>query len=321
MMQAPSQGRLLDLVFRGEPQPTGRELAGDAERAGDGDRLVVKFWGTRGGIARAGRDTVKYGGNTLCVTVEIDRERLFVFDAGTGMTSLGRFIAAQRRHYRYHVFISNPYWDHIQGLPYFEPLRLPGNEILVYGAGGSEFGLRQAIAAQRGFPAVSAAGPARPPRVTYRELKEGTHEIDQVQVRVIGLNHPGPALGYRLTSAAGKSVAYVTGNEVFPHCANGAAAARDRLVSFLRDVDVLIHDATYFDNEYREHAGSGHSSVTAVLSLAAEARAKRLYLFHHDPSHDDEAIGRMEMIARYFFEQRRLGIECWAAREGAMVSI
>ena len=321
MLQAPSQSRLLDQVLRGAMQPSGLETPRAADRPDGDDRLTVRFWGTRGGIARAGHDTVKYGGNTLCVTVEIDRERLFVFDAGTGMTGLGRFIAAQQRQYRYHVFISNPYWDHIQGLPYFEPLRLPGSEITIYGAGGSEFGLRQAIAAQRGFPVAPPASPARPPRVTYREIKEGSHEIDGLRVRAIGLNHPGPALGFRLSSPAGKSVAYVTGNEVFPHCANGAAAARDRLVSFLQDVDILIHDATYFDNEYREHAGSGHSSVTAVLSLAAEARAKRLYLFHHDPSHDDEAIGRMEMIARYFFEQRRLGIQCWAAREGATVSI
>jgi phosphoribosyl 1,2-cyclic phosphodiesterase len=140
-------------------------------------------------------------------------------------------------------------------------------------------------------------------------------------VSVIGLNHPGPALGYRLTTPAGKTVAYVTGNEVHPHGSNGAAAARERLVTFLKDVDILIHDATWFDNEYRSRVGSGHSPVSAVLTLAAEARVKRLYLFHHDPSHDDEAIGRMEMIARYFFEQRQLPIHCWAAREGSGVTI
>src|SRR5688572_7284838 len=138
-MQAPSNVRLLDLVFPGAPTPVGHEIAGGiADAAGD-DRLTVRFWGTRGGIARAGHDTVKFGGNTLCVTVELDRDRLFVFDAGTGMMNLGRFIAAQKRHYRYHVFISNPYWDHIQGLPFFEPLQVPGNQIVVYGAGGSEF--------------------------------------------------------------------------------------------------------------------------------------------------------------------------------------
>jgi len=319
-MLTPSNDRLLDLVFPGGPKPVNHEIAdGSAHAAGD-DRLTVRFWGTRGGIARAGHDTALFGGNTMCVTVELDRDRLFVFDAGTGMINLGQFIATQKRHYRYHLFISNPYLSNVQGLPYFAPLQVPGNEIVVYGVGG-EFSLRQAIAAQRNDPYAPVVGRERASRVSYRELKEGDYEIDQAQVSVIGLNHPGPALGYRLTSAGGKTMAYVTGNEVFPHCTSGAAAARERLVSFLSGVDILIHDATYFDNEYRSRAGSGHSSVSPVLSLAAEARVKRLYLFHHDPSHDDEAIGRMEMIARYFFEQRRLPIHCWAAREGSAVTI
>jgi phosphoribosyl 1,2-cyclic phosphodiesterase len=317
-MLVPSKQHVLDLVF---PLATDRHEmpAGMAEGSG-GDRLTVRFWGTRGGIARAGQDTARFGGNTLCVTVELDRDRLFVFDAGTGMINLGQFIATRKRHYRYHLFISNPYWNHVQGLPYFAPLQLPGNRITVYGVGG-EFGLKQAIAAQGGDPYVPALGREHASRVDYRELKEGEYEIDQVHVSVIGLNHPGPALGYRLTTPAGKTVAYLTGNEVHPHCSDGVAAARERLVAFLKGVDILIHDATWFDNEYRSHVGSGHSAVSAVLTLAAEARVRRLYLFHHDPSHDDAAIGRMEMIARYFFEQRRLPIHCWAAREGSGVTI
>lgn len=320
-MLAPSTARILDLVMHQNAKPAGHEMATGAAAAGRDDRLTVRFWGTRGGIARAGHDTAKFGGNTLCVTVELDNDRLFIFDAGTGMINLGRFIAAHKKHYRYNLFISNPYWDHVQGLPFFEPLQLPGNEIVVHGAGGRELNLKQALAEQRSNPYLPVVGRERASRVDFRELREGDYEIDQLQVSTIGLNHPGPALGYRVTTAGGKTMAYMTGNEVFPHCANGAAAARERMVTFLRGVDILIHDATYFDNEYRSHVGSGHSSVSAVLTLAAEARVKRLYLFHHDPSHDDEAIGRMEMIARYFFEQRRLGIQCWAAREGAAVSI
>ena len=319
-MLVPSTNRLLDLVFPGPPKTDRHEMPGSATEPEGGDRLTVRFWGTRGGVARAGQDTARFGGNTLCVTVELGGDRLFVFDAGTGMINLGQFIATRKRHYRYHLFISNPYWNHVQGLPYFAPLQIPGNQITVYGVGG-EFSLKQAIAAQAGNPYLPVVGRESGSRVDYRELKEGNYEIDQVQVSVIGLNHPGPALGYRLTTAAGKTVAYVTGNEVHPHCTNGAGAARERLVAFLKGVDILIHDATWFDNEYRAHVGSGHSAVSAVLTLAAVARVKRLYLFHHDPSHDDEAIGRMEMIARYFFDQRQLPIHCWAAREGSGVTI
>ena len=319
-MLVPSTNNLLDLVFPVPAKTDLHEMPGALAGGAGDDRLTVRFWGTRGGVARAGQDTARFGGNTLCVTVELDRDRLFVFDAGTGMINLGQFIATRKRHYRYHLFLSNPYWNHVQGLPYFAPLQFPGNQITIYGI-GDEFSLKQAIASQTGYPSLPAMGRERASRVEYRELSEGEYEIDQVHVSVIGLNHPGPALGYRLTTPTGKTVAYVTGNEVHPHCGNGAAAARERLVAFLKGVDILIHDATWFDNEYRSHVGAGHSAVSAVLTLAAEARVKRLYLFHHDPSHDDEAIGRMEMIARYFFEQRQLPIHCWAAREGSGVTI
>jgi phosphoribosyl 1,2-cyclic phosphodiesterase len=318
-MMAPSTVTLLDKVMRGDAQAAGYERAAGASEISRDDELTVRFWGARGGVARTGRSTARFGGNTLCVTAELDN-RLFVFDAGTGLINFGKFIASRRKRHRFNLFISNPYWDHVQGLPYFEPLQLPGNEMVVHGIAGSDLNVRQVMAAQRSNPYLPVVGREHGSRVGYRDLGEGDYEIDQLQLSTIGLNHPGPALGYRLTTGSGKIVAYVTGNEVFPH-GSGAAAARERLVSFLKGADILIHDATYFDNEYRSHVGSGHSSVSAVLTLAAEARVKRLYLFHHDPSHDDEAIGKMEMISRYFFEQRRLGIQCWAAREGAAVTI
>jgi len=152
----------------------------------------------------------------------------------------------------------------------------------------------------------------------YRDLQEGDYEVDQVQVSALALNHPGPALGYRLTSPAGKTVAYITDNEV---CTSGdRLACRKRLVSFLQGADVLIHDARYFDDEYRARVGSGHSSLSAVLKLAGEARVKRLYLFRHDPSHDDKAIERKEMLARYYFDQSGRDVECWSAREGACIT-
>jgi phosphoribosyl 1,2-cyclic phosphodiesterase len=105
-MQLPTKERVLDLVF---PLATDRhEMPGGMpQRSGD-DRLTVRFWGTRGGVARAGQDTARFGGNTLCVTVELDRDQLFVFDASTGMINLGQFIATRKRSYRYHLFISNP---------------------------------------------------------------------------------------------------------------------------------------------------------------------------------------------------------------------
>jgi phosphoribosyl 1,2-cyclic phosphodiesterase len=300
-------------------KPIGHEALAETIRSLLDDDLTVRFWGTRGGIARAGHNTAKFGGNTLCVTVELSKDRLFIFDAGSGMVNFGQSLAPQRKHLRFNLFISHPYWDHIQGLPFFEPLQIPGNEMVVHGAAGHDRSLREAIDGQRKNPYFPVIARDCSARVDFRELHEGDYEIDQLQLSAIALNHPGPALGYRLTSPAGKTVAYITDNEV---CTNGdALGCRKRLTAFLKDADILIHDATYFDNEYPGRVGSGHSAVSAVLKLAGEASVKRLYLFHHDPSHDDESIARKEMIARYYFDQSGLGVECWAAREGTAITI
>ena len=281
------------------------------------DRLTVRFWGTRGGIARAGRSTSTFGGNTLCVTVELSKDRVFIFDAGSGLVNFGRSLALRDRHQRFNLFISRPYWDHVEGLAFFSPLQAPGNEMLVHGTGDHQRSLREALDGLRSKPYCSGI-PDCTARMDYRDLQEGDYEVDQVQVSALALNHPGPALGYRLTSPAGKTVAYITDNEV---CTSGdRLACRKRLVSFLQGADVLIHDARYFDDEYRARVGSGHSSLSAVLKLAGEARVKRLYLFRHDPSHDDKAIERKEMLARYYFDQSGRDVECWSAREGACIT-
>jgi phosphoribosyl 1,2-cyclic phosphodiesterase len=299
-------------------KPMGLEIPRSRAGSAPDDRLTVRFWGTRGGIARAGRSTSKFGGNTLCVTVELSKDRLFIFDAGSGLVNFGQSLGPQGKQGRFNLFISRPDWDHIQGLAFFAPLQAAASEMVVHGTGDHERSLREALDGQRSSPYFPGI-PECAARMDYRDLQEGDYEVDQIQVSALALNHPGPALGYRLTSPAGKTVAYITDNEV---CTSGdRLTCRKRLTSFLRDTDVLIHDATYFDDEYRARVGSGHSSLSAVLKLAGEAGVKRLYLFRHDPSHDDKAIERKEMLARYYFDQSGRDVECWSAREGASITV
>ena len=276
--------------------------------------VTVRFWGTRGSIARPGYDTLKYGGNTPCVTVEMDRDRVFIFDAGTGIVDYGRTLDGGHR--KFNLFISHPHWDHIQGLPFFQPLYRQGNEMVIHGTSHGKLSLREVISGQMNnlyFPVTIKEYASR---VYFVELEEGEHQVDQVPVSAIGLNHPGATLGYRLSSGTGKTFAYITDHEILP---NGDAHNRQRLVSFLKQADVVIHDTTYFDEEYPMRVGWGHSALTEVLKLAEEAEVRNLYLFHHDPSHDDTAVERKETLARRYFEERGVVIGCFAAREGAAV--
>jgi phosphoribosyl 1,2-cyclic phosphodiesterase len=282
------------------------------------DDVTVTFWGTRGSIARPGRDTVKYGGNTPCVSVELSDDRLFIFDAGTGIVDLGRALAGTARRYKFNLFISHPHWDHIQGLPFFQPLYVQGNEMVIHGTHHGKLSLREVISGQMDSLYFPVTIKEYASRVYFRELEEGDYEAERVPFSTIHLNHPGRTLGYRLGAGNGKTVAYVTDNEIFP---DGDQHNRRRLTKFLDGVDVLIHDATYFDEEYPLHARWGHSSLSEVLKLAAEARAKSVYLFHHDPAHDDEAVERKERFGKRFFEQHQPEIQCWAAREGVSIRL
>lgn len=282
------------------------------------DEVTVTFWGTRGSIARPGQDTLRFGGNTPCVSVELSDDRLFIFDAGTGIVELGRALVAAGKRHKFNLFISHPHWDHIQGLPFFQPLYVQGNEMVIHGSSHGRLSLREVISGQMDSLYFPVTIKEYASRVYFKELEEGDYEIEKAPFSTINLNHPGRTLGYRIGNGNGKTVAYITDNELFP---DGDQHNRRRLAAFLDGVDVLVHDATYFDEEYPSHARWGHSALSEVLKLAEEARVKSVFLFHHDPAHDDAAVEKKEAFGRRYFEKRNPGIPCWAAREGVSIRL
>ena len=117
-------------------------------------------------------------------------------------------------------------------------------------------------------------------------------------------------------------MAYITDNELVPDdIEQQDFFYRQRLVGFLKGVDVLIHDASYFDDEYKSRVRWGHSPITEVLRLAEESEAKSLYLFHHEPDYDDDKVAEMERIGQEYFQKRDLNIQCFAAAEGESISL
>jgi phosphoribosyl 1,2-cyclic phosphodiesterase/ActR/RegA family two-component response regulator len=282
------------------------------------DAMKVRFWGTRGSVPRPGKGTVRYGGNTSCVSLETTRDRLFIFDAGTGIIDLGRELMAAGKRRKINMFISHPHWDHIQGLPFFQPLYAQGYEVVIHGASQGRLSLREVIAGQMEAVYFPVAVKEFSSRVYFKELAEGQFEIEGLSVKAIGLHHPGMTLGYLVEGPGAKRVAYMTDNELVR---NGEDHNRERLVQLISGSDILIHDANYLDEEYPSKVGWGHSCMTEVLKLAADARVKKLYLYHHDLHHDDETVSAKESFGRKYFAERKLDIECVAAAEGGSVSL
>jgi len=270
------------------------------------------------------------------VEVRADGE-IIVLDAGTGIRGLGLALEKELgpQTIKLTLLITHTHWDHIQGLPFFPPAYNPKNLIRILGYEGARAGLSTILASQMETPFFPVSLRELPSHLAIEELKEMEFHIGKVKVQAKFANHPGICAGYRLFTSAG-SIAYMPDNEPYEslklqvaqkdgidgdEARNFAGAERDKMVEFLRDCDVAILDGQYTDEEYERHVGWGHSSLSSVVLLALDANVKRVLLFHHDPSHDDDMIDQMVEQARDLVSKRGKAMVIEGAREGAEIRL
>lgn len=280
-------------------------------------KFTLTYWGNHGTLPVPGAGSLRYGGNTSCVTLQVDEEPLIIFDAGSGIKKLSdHLIASGAKRLTAKIFISHPHWDHINALPFFVPLYNQGNEIEILGPMQGDSSTRAIISTQMDdvyFPVTIREFSAR---VFFHDLREESLPIGRIQIDTLLLKHPGNCLGYR-ASFNGKSVCYITDNELYPtDSPHYDAVFEERLIRFVHGTDILIIDTTYLDEEYPAKSGWGHSCPKEVIRIATQAQVKSLHLFHHDPDQDDDAIDRKLAQARRGLEQINSPVECLCPAEG-----
>lgn len=298
-----------------------RTFVGRVERI-LGDHMDLNFWGVRGTMPVPGDGSLRYGGNTSCVSIEFPHDQLFVFDAGSGIKRLSNHLMSQqRKRINGKIFISHPHWDHINFLPFFVPLYIMGNEFEILGARHGDLSMEQVTSAQMDgvyFPITLKEFAAQ---VHFRDLREETIEIDNISVSTKLLSHPGVCLGYRV-DYKDRSVCYITDNELFLETNDFYNPYYEqKLADFVRGTNVLITDTTYTDDEYQGKVGWGHSCVSKVAQLAHAAEVENLYLFHHDPDQSDDRIDeKLEMVQAVLADEGS-AVNCVAPKEGDMYRI
>lgn len=257
--------------------------------------MNVKLWGTRGSVPSPGPETVRYGGNTSCVGVTLSDGTMLALDAGTGIRCLG--LDVDEAPSRLHILLTHLHLDHIQSLVFFAPAFRPQTEIVIWGPASPEASLRDRIARYISAPLSPVEVRELPCDVSFRHTPETEWEIGPARIQAASVAHRGPTLGYRITDS-GRSLAYIPDHEP----ALGAAIEtldEDWISGFelARDVDLLIHDCQYFDAEYPDHIGWGHSALSDSLRFARRVDAAHTVLFHHDPLHSDEDLDRLGVDA------------------------
>jgi phosphoribosyl 1,2-cyclic phosphodiesterase len=282
-------------------------------------RVRISYWGVHGTLPTPGPAFTRYGGNTPCVSVEVGGEPLTIFDCGSGIKRLSDHLMATLGSQRFsaRIFISHTHWDHINTIPFFQPLYLRGNEIEVFGPYQGDLTIERAISAQMEsvyFPVTIREFGAR---LVFRDVREETLSFGPLKMETMLLSHPGYCLGYRLT-ARERSVCYITDNELYLSSDRRYNPRYvEQLTDFVRGADLLITDTTYRDGEYPSKVDWGHSCVSQVAKLAARAEVKRLHLFHHDIDQTDEAIDLKLREAREALQKLESKVECSAPAEGS----
>ncbi len=276
-------------------------------------------------MAKPGPATVRYGGNTSCVEVRSAAGTLVVIDCGTGAHNLGHaLLAGPNQPLRGHLLISHTHWDHIQGIPFFEPLFAPDNEWDIYAPHSLGQSIRDTLAGQMQYTYFPVTLEALGAKIRYHDLVEGVFQLGDITVRSRYLNHPALTLGYRL-EADGVAVVYSCDHEPFSHQPSAdktVTSEQDRRhADFLREADLVIHDAQYTATEYANKIGWGHSTAEFAVDICNAVGVKQLALTHHDPMRDDDAVDRIIVAMRDRISASGQPLHVFAAAEGDTIEL
>ena len=253
--------------------------------------MKVTLWGTRGSLASPGPKTLKFGGNTSCVSIKGSEDTIIVLDGGTGIRNLGLDLPDTIK--RVYILLTHLHMDHVQGLPFFAPLRRKGVEVHIWGPASTTLSLRSRLLRYLSPPLFPVSVREILSDLHFHELPSGTIEIREFQVTAQLIIHPNPTVGYCIKDQ-GNTVTYLPDHEPalgvksFPVGEDWTSG-----YNLAEGADLLIHDSQYTIEEYEARVGVGHSCLNHAFRFGQLTQVKEFVPFHHDPAHTDQMLETM----------------------------
>src|SRR5512146_276423 len=265
--------------------------------------MKIRFWGVRGSIPAPGPETNRYGGNTSCVSIHTAAGKLVIIDMGTGLMHLGNTLMGGpfgKGKGQAAILLSHTHWDHIQGLGFFPPVFIPGNQFTVWGPGGSPKALEDILEGQM--------DPNFSPLQTLRNFS-ATFDVCAATcgtpftaggLTVTAREHPHgatTALAFRIEEA-GRTFVYAS-DVGYPESGPPPEA-----IAHYRGADVLLHDCTYRPADQVTRRNRGFSSYEDAVAAAIAAKVKRLVTFHYDQDYTDDDVDQLVASCRAALDAR-----------------
>ncbi len=242
----------------------------------------VAILGTRGSVPRADAEFSHYGGDTVCVRVELAGETILL-DAGTGLMNCT--LPAGPAHKPISLLLSHYHTDHLIGLPLSPLLLNEEMQLVILGRGRDGRSAEALIDRVFSPPFWPVRIRQLPAQVSFRELP-GSIQIGAVTVATMDGCHPDGVTLMKLSSGE-KRIVYLPDCEVteelFPP-----------LVEFAKGCSLLLCDGQYSDEEWELRRGFGHSSWNRAVQLGLACGAERIRIIHHDPFHTDAMLAGVE---------------------------